>query len=101
MIYTKRLNFKCLVSLIPFVLILLPHIIWLTENDYITISYGLLRTGSEEANILNHLKHPTIFIVKQIGILLPFLLMFFVLVKKFKINISINDERLLFLLSIN
>ena len=100
-IYTKRLNFKCLVSLIPFVLILLPHIIWLTENDYITISYGLLRTGSEEANILNHLKHPTIFIVKQIGILLPFLLMFFVLVKKFKINISLNDERLLFLLSIN
>ena len=101
MIYTKRLNYKCLVSFIPFILILLPHIIWLTENEYITITYGLLRTGSEEVSILNHIKHPTIFLGKQIGILLPFLLMIFVLVKKFKININLNDERLLFLVSIN
>ncbi len=101
MIYTKRLNLKCLVSFVPFIIILLPHIIWLTENDYVTITYGLLRTGSEESSILNHLKHPTIFLGKQIGILLPFLLMIFVLVKKFKININLNDEKLLFLLSIN
>ena len=101
MIYTKRLNLKCLVSFVPFIIILLPHIIWLTENDYVTITYGLLRTGSEEASILNHIKHPTIFLAKQIVILLPFLLMIFVLVKKFKININLNDEKLLFLLSIN
>ena len=101
MIYTKRLNLKCLVSFVPFIIILLPHIIWLTENDYVTITYGLLRTGSEESSILNHLKHPTIFLGKQIGILMPFLLMIFVLVKKFKININLNDEKLLFLLSIN
>ena len=101
MIYTKRLNLKCLVSFVPFIIILLPHIIWLTENDYVTITYGLLRTGSEEVSILNHIKHPTIFLGKQIGILLPFLLMIFVLVKKFKININLNDEKLLFLLSIN
>ena len=101
MIYTKRLDFKCLVSLIPFVLILLPHIFWLTENDYITITYGLLRTGSEEVGILNHIKHPMIFLGKQIGLLLPFLLMVFVLVKKFKININLDDDRFLFLVSIN
>ena len=101
MIYTKRLNLKCLISFIPFIIILLPHIIWLTENDYITITYGLLRTGSEEASILNHIKHPIIFLSKQIGILIPFLLMIFVLVQKFKINVNLNDEKLLFLLSIN
>ena len=101
MIYTKRLNFTCLISLIPFVLILLPHFIWLTENDYITITYGLLRTGSEAANILSHIKHPIIFLGKQIGILIPFLLMVFILIKKFKLNININDEKVLFLLSIN
>ena len=101
MIYTKRLDFKCLVSLIPFVLILLPHIFWLTENDYITITYGLLRTGSEEVGILNHIKHPMIFLGKQIGLLLPFLLMVFVLVKNFKININLDDDRFLFLVSIN
>ncbi len=101
MIYTKRLNLKCLVSFVPFIIILLPHIIWLTENDYTTITYGLLRTGSEEASILNHIKHPAIFLGKQIGILLPFLLMIFVIVKKFTLNINLNDEKLLFLLSIN
>ena len=101
MIYTKRLNLKCLVSFVPFIIILLPHIIWLTENDYTTITYGLLRTGSEEASILNHIKHPAIFLGKQIGILLPFLLLIFVIVKKFRLNINLNDEKLLFLLSIN
>ena len=101
MIYTKRLNLKCLVSFVPFIIILLPHIIWLTENDYITITYGLLRTGSEEASILNHIKHPAIFLGKQIGILLPFLLMIFALVKKFKININLDDDKFLFLISIN
>ena len=101
MIYTKRLNLKCLVSFVPFIIILLPHIIWLTENDYVTITYGLLRTGSEEASILKHIKHPTIFLAKQIGLLLPFLLMVFVLVKKFKININLDDDKFLFLISIN
>ncbi len=101
MIYTKRLNLKCLVSFVPFIIILLPHIVWLTENDYVTITYGLIRTGSEEASILNHIKHPAIFLGKQIGLLIPFLLMVFVLIKKFKININLNDEKLLFLVSIN
>ena len=100
-IYNKKLNAKCLLSLVPFLIILSPHIIWLSENGYVTITYGLMRTGSEEANILNHLKHPLIFLLKQIGILLPFLLMIFVLINKFKININLNDDKLLFLLSIN
>ena len=101
LIYNKKLNAKCLLSLVPFLIILSPHIIWLSENGYVTITYGLMRTGSEEASILNHLKHPLIFLLKQIGILLPFLLMIFVLINKFKININLNDDKLLFLLSIN
>ncbi len=100
-IYRKRINFSCLVSLVPFIIILFPHIIWLTENNYITITYGLLRTGSEEANIFNHIKHPIIFLVKQIVLLLPFLLMVFVLIKKFKVNINLDDDKFLFLISIN
>ena len=101
MIYTKRLDFKCLVSLVPFIMILLPHINWLTENDYITITYGILRTGPDEVSILNHIKHPLIFFSKQVGVLIPFFLMILIMVKKFKININLNDEKLLFLISIN
>ncbi len=101
LIINKKTNFKCLVSLIPFFLILSPHVIWLSENDYVTITYGLMRTGSDEVNIFNHLMHPFIFLLKQIGILIPLLLMILVLIKKFKININLNDDKLLFLLSIN
>ncbi len=101
LIYNKKINLKCLLSLIPFFIILSPHIIWLFENDYVTITYGLMRTGSEEASILNHLKHPLIFLIKQIVMLLPFLLMIFILINKLKIKINLNDDKLLFLLSIN
>ena len=48
MIIKKKINFKCLVSLIPFFLVLLPHLIWLIDNDYITITYGLHRTGTAD-----------------------------------------------------
>ena len=101
LIINKKTNFKCLVSLIPFFLILSPHVIWLSENDYVTITYGLMRTGSDEVNIFSHLMHPLVFLLKQIGILIPFLLMILVLIKKFRININLNDDKLLFLLSIN
>jgi len=101
MIYKKKIDFKCLVSLIPFFIVFLPHLIWLTENNYITITYGLHRTGAEDPDILNHIKHPLIFLGKQIGILIPFFLMLFYLINKFKYKISFKDDKLLFLLAIN
>jgi len=103
MIYKKKFNFnfKCFFSIIPFFIVLLPHLIWLTENNYVTITYGLHRTGAEDVNILNHIKHPLIFLSKQIGILIPFLLMLLFLNNKFKFKISFKDDKLLFLIVIN
>ena len=103
MIYKKKFNFnfKCFFSIIPFFIVLLPHLIWLTENNYVTITYGLHRTGAEDVNILNHIKHPLIFLGKQIGILIPFLLMLLFLNNKFKSKISFKDDKLLFLIVIN
>jgi len=101
MIIKKKINFKCLVSLIPFFIVLLPHLIWLTENEYITITYAFQRTGAGELNFLNHIKHPLIFLVKQIGILIPLFIMFLFIVSKFKKKFNFKDEKLLFLLSIN
>ena len=54
MIIKKKVSFKSFISLIPFFLILFPHLIWLTENDYITITYGLHRTGTGNQNFLDH-----------------------------------------------
>ena len=103
MIYKNKFNFnfKSFISIIPFFIVLLPHLIWLTENNYITITYGLHRTGVEDPDILNHIKHPLIFLGKQIGILIPFFLMLFYLINKFKYKISFKDDKLLFLLVIN
>ncbi len=101
MIVKKKINFKCLVSLIPFFLILLPHIIWLTNNDYITITYGLHRTGTGDQNFLDHLFHPIIFLGKQIGILIPLFIMFLFIVSKIKAKFNFRDKKLLFLLIIN
>ena len=78
-------------------LILLPHLIWLTDNNYITITYGLQRTGGL-GGFLDHLIYPLIFLGKQIGLLIPFLLMSFFLIKKMKSKINLKDEKLEFLL---
>ena len=101
MIIKKKINFKCLISLIPFFLVLLPHLIWLTENDYATITYGLHRAGTGEQNFLDHLFHPIIFLVKQAVILVPFFVMFLFIASKIKTKFNFNDKKLLFLLIIN
>jgi 4-amino-4-deoxy-L-arabinose transferase-like glycosyltransferase len=99
--FKKKFNYKSFISLIPFVLILLPHLIWLTENDYITITYGLHRTGTGDQSFLDHLIHPIIFLGKQIGILIPFFIISFFAISKFKSKFNFKDQKLLFLLIIN
>ena len=101
MIIKKKASFKSFISLIPFFLIIFPHLIWLTENDYITITYGLHRTGTGNQNFLDHFLHPVIFLAKQIGILIPFFAMFLILLSKFKTKFNFKDQKLLFLLSIS
>ena len=100
-IVKKEINLKCLISLIPFLLIIFPHLVWLNENNYITITYGLKRTGATDQGILDHIIFPIIFLAKQIVILIPFFLMIFFLNQKSKITFNIKDEKLIFLLAIN
>ena len=78
-------------------LILLPHLIWLTENNYITITYGLQRTGGA-GDFLDHLIYPLFFLGKQIVILIPFLLMALFFIKKMKFKINFKDDKIVFLL---
>ncbi len=101
MFIKKKINFKFLISLVPFFIILFPHIIWLIENNFTTLTYGLHRTGTGNQNFFDHLFHPFIFLGKQLGILSLFLLMVFILVSKFKTKFNFNDKKLIFLLTIN
>ena len=97
----KKFDFKYLISLEVFIVLLVPHLIWLTNNDYATITYGLARAGLENSSLLDHLVYPLIFLGKQAGILIPFFIMSFFLIKKFKSKISLKDKKLLFLIFIN
>ena len=101
LIIIKKFNFKSLISLFTFFLVLTPHLIWLTENDYITFTYALSRIGAEESNYLDHLYYPFTFLGKQIGIFIPFFVMFLFVTSKFKTKLKLKDKKLLFLLTIN
>ena len=97
----KKFDFKYLISLEVFIALLVPHVIWLTNNDYATITYGLARTGFENSSLLDHIIYPLTFLGKQIGILIPFFIMSFFLIKKFKFKKSFDDNKLLFLIFVN
>ena len=98
---TKKFDFKYLISIEIFVVLLVPHFIWLFNNDFITFTYGLKRTGLEESGILDHLQYPFIFLFKQIGILIPFFFLIYLLIKKIKPKINFKNKKTLFLIFIN
>ncbi len=98
---TKKFDFKYLITLEVFIVLLIPHLIWLFQNNFITVLYGIQRTGLENANIINHIKYPLIFMAKQIGILIPFFFLVWLLIKKIKFKFNLQDKKLLFLFTIN
>ncbi len=81
-------------------LILIPHFIWLFENDFVTIFYGLNRSALNDSEMISHISNPIIFLVKQIFILVPALIMTSMLLKKFKLKLKFKDRSTLFLISI-
>lgn len=97
----KRFDFKYFIAIEVFIILLVPHLIWLNENNFITLTYGLKRTGLETSNFLDHLKFPSIFILKQLAILLPFFGLMYLLINKFKLKLNLKDKKLLFLVFIN
>ena len=98
--YKKSLN-KYFFYILLSMALLTPHFYWLFENNFITISYGLNRTGISELNYIDYFKNPIIFLIKQSIILIPFFLLLYVIVKKIKFSINKKNKETIFLLSIN
>ena len=97
----RKFDFKYLITLEVFLVALVPHLIWLNNNEFITITYGLARAGLEQSSFVDHIYFPVIFLIKQIGILIPFFILSWLLIKKIKLNLKFKDKKLLFLLAIN
>jgi 4-amino-4-deoxy-L-arabinose transferase-like glycosyltransferase len=93
----KNIRTGSIVSVTILLAVLAPHLMWLVENDYIAVVYGLKRTGNT-IGALNNVINPLIFLTKQIGILALFFLMLGLLVKKLKNKINFRDRKLIFLI---
>jgi 4-amino-4-deoxy-L-arabinose transferase-like glycosyltransferase len=94
----KKINFNFLYTVLIFFLITAPHFQWLIRNDFTTIYYALKRGELNEFNIYNHLLNPFKFLMSQILILLPFLLLIYLLIKKIKIKLPFDNQKFIFLL---
>jgi 4-amino-4-deoxy-L-arabinose transferase-like glycosyltransferase len=97
----EKFNLRYLLPGSIFLLILSPHLLWLLENDFATIYYALGRTGLENRDLTDHIINPLIFLLKQIVILIPVILMFLIISSKKKIKINFKNQKILFLISIN
>jgi 4-amino-4-deoxy-L-arabinose transferase-like glycosyltransferase len=97
----KKFNQKYFIPIIIIPILLSPHFIWLFNNNFITIFYGINRTGLENANIFDNFINPLTFLLKQIGILIPIFCIFLLTLEKIKKNINFKDKKLLFLLAVN
>ena len=96
----KRFNYKCFIPIVVFLIVLTPHLMWLIDNDFKTITYGLKRTNFENDSFLNHLFYPIKFTLKQIGILIPFFGLLSLIVSRIKIKFNLRDEKLVYLMSV-
>ncbi len=98
---TRKIDFKHYLPIEIFFVLLVPHLIWLFQNDFVTIKYAFNRAGLVDYSFLNHLKFPIIFLMKQIGILIPFFVLCYFIIKKIKIKFDIKDKKKYFILLIN
>ena len=97
----RKFNFNYIFSIEVFLVLMIPHVIWLFDNEFITITYGLARSGLETSNIIDHFNYPILFLIKQLGIILPFVFMAAIIVKKIQYKLNFKDKNLLFLVFIN
>ncbi len=98
---TRKIDFKHYLPIEIFFVFLVPHLIWLFQNDFVTIKYAFNRAGLVDYSFLNHFKFPIIFLMKQIGILIPFFVLCYFIIKKIKIRFDIKDKKKYFILLIN
>ena len=94
----KRSIYNYFLSIFVSLILLTPHFIWLFENNFVTIFYGLNRSGLSDITTINHFINPIIFFIKQILILIPFFIMIFIILKKIKLKMNIKNKTFLFLI---
>ncbi len=97
----KKFDFKYLITFEVFVILLVPHFIWLYENDFKSIFYAVERTELQKLSFTNHFKYPAVFLFKQLVLLIPFFFLIWLLIKRISFKINFKDKKLIFLIFVN
>ena len=98
---SKKFVKNYFLSIIISLIIIAPHFLWLYQNEFVTILYALKRSSLIEVGFLDHLIHPIKFLIKQFVILIPFFLMFVLILKKYQFKIELKNKNTLFLIVIS
>ena len=93
----NKIYFNYFVPILIFTIILIPHIFWLIDNNFVSVLYAFKRSGLDENHLINHLLNPLVFLMKQLILLIPFMIMVIILTNFKNINFKIKDKKLFFL----
>lgn len=105
-ILKKKLNHKYFYALISYSLVLSPHLYFIFFQDSASIKYALFRSfgdplsGLSQIVLLDHLLYPLIFLIKQLLILLPLLILLRIVLNNFKLQFNIKDKKFIYLFTI-
>ena len=106
-IINKKINYKYFLALGAYFTVLSPHLYFIFDNNFKSIEYALFRSFSDplsgfgDKKFLNHLFYPIVFLIKQIIILTPLLILVRLITSSFKIKVNLKDEKLIFLFTIS
>ena len=92
----NKIYFNYFVPILIFTIILIPHIFWLIDNNFVSVLYAFKRSGLDENHLINHLLNPLVFLMKQLILLIPFMIMVIILTNFKNINFKIKDKKLFF-----
>lgn len=73
-----------------------PHLMWMINNDFITIEYVLNRSSDAAAHsllgdVLKHITSPISFLLSQLGAVVPVVLLAWPLVKGWRLNVDSKE----------
>ena len=98
LIFKKKIkSLKFLISGPIALLVIFPHLLWLLDNNFITITYGFQRTGGM-GSFADHIILPVTFVLKQLIVLVPFFIMCLFLLKKLELKKFVFNDKKIFLL---
>jgi hypothetical protein len=105
-IINKKINYKYFIALSVYFLVLSPHLYFLYDNNFRSIEYAFFRSfsdplsGINDIRLFDHLFYPLIFLIKQIAILTPLIILIYLIIADFKIKQNLKDQKFVFLFSI-